>query len=509
MFGLGALALAACAPAAPAGTSAPGPAAADTSADSAASAGDSAGDAVPRLPSSERWRRHLDDDLLRFWLHPEALGRTPGDFPTFRCNDGRVYRADAPCPELAEAPPWLSGELGVEYTRMKSRQTFAYGVGFHITGDPALLAHARAGVDFLRRRAYEPTGTAVSYWKDGVAGPPADQRTTQDLAYAQVGLAFFYYLTRDPEVLADLVRLEQHIFDRYWDPDAGMLRWVLAAGPGGEPDQQELVAQLDQINAYLLLVAPLITDPATRERWLSHLHALSQIVRERFYAPAHNLFWGAVHAPERMRLGAHHTDFGHSAKSLWMLYLSARLADDHDQGRFTKRAADALIARAVTESGCWAAGVREDGALDRFSNWWTAAELDQLAATVALIDRTTARYLAKSYDCWLERFVDPGDHGVWPFVAPAGDGDEAEAGGPKVFHWKNGYHEFEHVLVALITTAALRGEPLTLHYAFRERPASELIQPYYFRADIAAEAPLPLPGVDGLAGTSVTFTDLR
>src|SRR5436190_2506429 len=171
--------------------------------------------AAGELPSLDRWRRHVTDEILPFWVTPDALGTPVGNFPTFRCNDGAVFRADAPCPELA-GTRWIAPELGRDYTRMKSRQTYLYGVAFHITGDERYLGYARAGVAWLREHAYERGGSAVTYWAAGAAGPPVDQRTSQDLAYAQVGLAFYYYLTRDPEVLADLVRLERHIMTRYW-----------------------------------------------------------------------------------------------------------------------------------------------------------------------------------------------------------------------------------------------------------------------------------------------------
>lgn len=477
-----------------------------------------------QLPSQARWRDHLTRELLPFWTQADALGTPPGNFPTFRCNDGTVYRGDAPCPELGDAFPWITQELGTEYTRMKSRQAFVYGVGFHLTGDERLLAHARAGVDYLRRHAYEPTGSAVSYWRDGQPGPPPGQRTTQDLAYAQLGLAFYYYLTRDAEVLADLIRLERHIFTAYYEPSWGMLRWVLEEGPGGRPDQQELVAQLDQVNAYLLLVAPLLEEPM-RGRWLGDLHTLARVIRDRFFASEHGMFWGAVHDPARMQLGTHHTDFGHSGKALLMLYLTGVLVGDPPLVDFAREHARALLARAATPSGCWAANVSPDGQIERWSNWWTSAELDQAAATLALAERefrpTGLGYLAQSYACWLERFVDTEGGEVWPFIAhpeetpaKAGADQGPQVHPPKVFHWKNGYHALEHALVAMITTAGLTGEPLVLYYAFREpldgkRGQPGPVQPYVFRGTVAGDTPHPLRSMPGFRGRRVVFRDIH
>lgn len=465
------------------------------------------------LPGPERWRAHLEDELLPFWTTPEALGSPPGNFPTLRCLDGRAYHADTPCAELASAPPWIAREAGVEYARMKSRQVFAYGVGFHVTGDPSLLAHARAGVEYLRRHAYErDTGSAVSYWRDGRPGPPPAQRTSQDLAYAQLGLAFYYYLTRDPEVLADLQRLKDHIFSAYYEPSKGLVRWVREASEAGQPGQEELVAQLDQINAYLLLLAPLVDEPE-RGRWLGDLGRLTRTLVERFYAPQEGLFWGAIHEPGLRRLGSDHTDFGHSIKALWMTLLVGELVGDVSLVAFAREHAPPLFERAAQPSGCWAASVGAGGELDRGSIWWTSAEFDQTVGTFALRDRSFGRYLPGAYRCWFERFVDPKGHEVWPFVSADWPAELARPRKmPKAFHWKNGYHSTEHALVALLTTAGLQGRPVALHYAFRQMPDRDRIRPYLFQGTLAESTPEPLPAAPafaGLRGLRVVFRDVR
>jgi mannose/cellobiose epimerase-like protein (N-acyl-D-glucosamine 2-epimerase family) len=471
------------------------------------------------LPSVDRWRQHVTDELLPFWTTPDALGTPVGNFPTFRCNDGSAYRAEAPCLELSKAPAWISTELARDYTRMKSRQTFLYGVAFHITGDERYLEYARAGVTWLREHAYEhDTGSAVTYWENGQPGPPADQRTTQDLAYAQVGLAFYYYLTRDPEVLADLVALERHIMTKYWDPSpapaGGMLRWVNADGatPGGAR-RQELVSQLDPIHAYMLLLAPLLEDDQVARAWQKDMVQLARVVKERFFAPEHGMFFGTVHDPAARKLGTRHTDFGHSMKSLWMLYLVGERTGERELVDFARPLIGPLLARAAQPSGCWASEYGARGTIHPDSQWWIFAELDQAAATLAGREPSAepyARYLAKSYDCWFTRFVDHKNHEVWPFV-PADWTEhifDAKAP-PKLNQWKNGYHSMEHALVAMITTAGLTGQRLPLYYAFVKVPPRARIQPYYFSAAIADDREHPLPQHPTLHGHEVVFRDLH
>lgn len=477
---------------------------------------------VPRLaagalPSLARWRQHVTDEIMPFWLTPDALGTPIGNFPTFRCNDGTAYHPEAPCRELAQPPDWIVPELGRDYARMKSRQTFLYGVAFHITGDERYLEYARAGVAWLRAHAYEhDTGSAVTYWSGGTAGPPPDQRTTQDLAYAQVGLAFYYYLTRDPDVLADLLHLERYIMTRYWEksaaPPGGMLRWVLADGDtAGDALRQELVSQLDQINAYMLLLAPLIEDDHAAADWQRDLIVLARVVKERFFAPEYGMFWGTLHEPRK--LGTRHTDFGHSMKSLWMLYLTGQSTGQRELVDFARPLIAPLLQRAAQPSGCWASGLKADGELDRGSQWWIFAELDQAAATLAGREPSSAPYadyLANSYACWFTRFVDHRNHDVWPGVPPDWTETSFEAHQPlKIFHWKNGYHTMEHALVAMITTAGLTGQNLPLYYAFVNTPPRQRIQPYYFTGTIADERDHPLPLHPAFHGRRVEFRELR
>jgi mannose/cellobiose epimerase-like protein (N-acyl-D-glucosamine 2-epimerase family) len=490
-------------------TPAPAPVAAEPARPPRLAAGD--------LPDLSRWRRHLAEELMPFWTTPDALGTPVGNFPTFRCADGSAYRAEAPCPELTGAPAWIAAELPRDYTRMKSRQTFTYGVAYHVTGEERYLEYARAGVEWLRGHAYErPSGSVISYWQDGKPGPAPDRRTTQDLAYAQLGLAFYYYLTRDPGVLADLLAVERHVMSKYWDaslPPGGMLRWVLADGDvPGDARRQELVSQLDQINAYMLLVAPLLEDPAVAAAWRRDLLALANAIKDGYFAPEHGMFWGVLHDPAARRLGGRHTDFGHSMKALWMLYLVGQATAQPGLTDFARPHVAPLLARAAQPSGCWASEPRADGTLNTSSQWWVFAELDQAAATLALREPApdAARYLAASYACWFERFVDPAGKELWPFVPADWTPATFAEGGPlKAFHWKNGYHGAEHALVALITTAGLTGQRLPLYFAFAAPPAASRIQPYYFRADIASRRDHPLPAHPGLRGTIVEFTDLR
>lgn len=462
-----------------------------------------ASEAVSRLPPGERWIQHLRADLLPFWNLPDAWGTPRGSFPTYRCNDGRRYDAARPCDELRYAPGWMPGIGARQYVRMMSRQAYFYGVAFHLTGDPAMLDLARDGVEYLRAHAFDrDTGSAVTWLEDGKpAGPPVLERTSQDLAYALVGLAMYYDLTRDPAVLRDIVRLKEHVFREYWDDRWGMLRWVVVdSHDQAEETRQELVAQLDQVNAYLLLVAPLLPEPQ-RAAWKAELLRLARLMREKYFSPEQHMYWGTLGARDSKAPGARHNDFGHSAKGLWMTERIGRLTGDADLVRFATGEGAMLLARALLPDGTWGSRPLPGGSIDEGKEWWIDAELDQLCATLALHDPACARNLVTSYAFWLRSMPDPAGKEVWGRVAADGTPDR----GLKIHLWKSGYHSAEHALVAYLTTQALQGRPAVLYFAF-QGSAGEY-RPYLFGGKAERIEVLPAPGRG--PRVKVTFTGLE
>ncbi len=458
------------------------------------------------LPTGERWLKHFKEDLLPFWNVPDAWGVPRGDFPTFRGNDGKAVDWAKPPVELAEAPGWIKETFGRDYVRMKSRQTYFYGVAYHLTGDPKMLELARDGAAFIRKRALDPkTGSSVSYWERGVPKPELLARTTQDLAYAQLGLAMYYYLTRDESTLRDIKKLKRHIFTQYWNPQWQALRWVKKEGPEGEHLRQELVAQLDQINAYMLLLTPILPEP-DRKTWTADLQRLAQTMVRDYHDADRHLFWGTIHDPVQKKLGSRHTDFGHSAKAYWMLERIGHLTKDQALIDLATTGARAVLKQAyLPDSGTWGSRLHPDGSVGTGKEWWIYAELDQLAATLALTDPAQALPLPRTADFWFKRMVDPVNHEVWGGTGGAPDFEVWD--GPKIHQWKSGYHSAEHALVGYLTAQALHSQPATLYFA--PRSAKAALRPYFFEGTATSRTSLPLPGFTGRRKIEVTFMGLR
>jgi hypothetical protein len=519
---------------------------------------------------AETWRTHLQDKLMPFWTMPSALGNP---FPTYRCNDGSAY-GDPTC-EFADIKgtnkevrdhnkkdgplEWLSGPqnelFNRQYIRMHSRQTYAYGVAYHLTGNPEYLKLAHRGVKWLMANAIDQkNGGSYTYIDKGEGSPAYTLRTSQDQSYTMVGLAFYYYLTRDPEVFKVLTKLKNDVLKTYqssnWE-GGRLVKWMLEtkqepnptclstipAPDKGSTEQKELVALLDQVNAYMLLVTQTAPTPEDHELWLKDLHSLAETIHRRFYNDGeksqHQVYTGispivptgmfagcltykgplfaekisdcspAPIDPENCNPSNHHTDFGHSIKSFWMLYLIGREAEDKEMEQFGANGAKELFKHAFyPQDGSWARAYKlqddngkpipfdpKSAKQDTNKEWWIYAELDQMAGTLALIDPAEyVPYLNKTHKYWLSNFVSDKYFEVPHWVYdPSCNSDCDNKLIPRANLWKNSFHSTEHSLVAYISTSGVNHTPATLYYALvtKELPTNGL-HPYYYRATKAS-----------------------
>lgn len=441
---------------------------------------------IPGLPDGQRWMTHFKEDLLPFWDRPEALGNPVGKFPTKRCNDGTVYdKKSNHCPEIG-ANGWLA--LDLEYTVSRSRQTYAYGVAFHLTGDPRYLEYAKAGVDYLRQNAFDRENGGTYHLWNGMERawqPGPLHRNPQELAYSLLGISFYYYLTRDPEVLPNILAVKDFIFENYYNPDLNALQWMQASdGSETNPLDKRLVAQLDNLNAYMVLVTPLLPEPE-QSAWKADMVKLANLMIDEFYSEEDGLFFLTVNDPAQKSLKNAGTDFGHSIKAMWMIYHVGQIAGVPDLVSFAQTNGPRVLEKAyLAENGSWANGYEAGGTLVKDKDWWIYNELDQFTMEMALSDPSLARYLPQTTDYYFRYFVDH-EHGeVWTAIDNATNQPKTDSL-PKAWPWKNAYHSFEHALIGCITAQQMNGQPVILYYAFQQKPAEIAIQPYFLRGDLA------------------------
>jgi hypothetical protein len=176
--------------------------------------------------------------------------------------------------------------------------------------------------------------------------------------------------------------------------------------------------------------------------------------------------------------GARHNDFGHSGKAFWMAMLVGRQIGDRNMLAWARASAQTLLAQAYDgDDETWASRWTADG-VDSGRTWWIHAELDQLAAALAVDGRFDTDRLARTQTYWLRHFVDRRYGEVYGGLSPAG---EPPSHSLKQHQWKNGYHSTEHALVGYLAWHALRREPAPLYFA---TPPGARLTPYFFEGSV-------------------------
>ncbi len=448
---------------------------------------------VPAALQPQTWTDHLREDILPYWLQDDARGTPVGNFPTERSMTGSVNDNTARRP------------------RMLSRQTFAYSVGYLMTGDPELLRLARAGADWLLDHVPDQASGGYHAVLDDAGAPgAAEPKAAQDTAYVMLGLAAYYFVTRAPDVEAELLRGRNQLFDTdsYWDAENNRIRDGMQADFSAEWDRfgddgWELVAQLDPVNAFLLLTQPVLSRAEDRATFLADLRTLSETMVREFWQDG--VFWG-IHN-EKGNYGGHHVDFGHTLKAQWMVLQVDKRLQDHP---FLDFSADnirpGLEAAFDAENERWAKRRTSETGIEYGSDWWIYAEADQLAATYAL-QTGQGDFVAATAAHWLTDYVDARPEGeVIPNIRR--DGQPGNNWPPwstaKCNVWKNGYHSSEHALVMYLVSSYFSQVPAQLYFAVPNADANTFVaRPYFFDGDEVQRSVLDDVEVDGTTLTRV------
>jgi len=310
-------------------------------------------------------------------------------------------------------------------------------------------------------------------------------------------LALYYYLTRDEAVLADIIQLKNFIFKHY-------AQELLMTSTTAAQQQPTLSAQLTQVNAYMLLMTPLLPKPI-QKTWQQELLYFAKMMRTHFYSEQNHCFY--QHRAQANDTDLKHCDWGNTIKALVMIYHIGQLTQQHDLVVFARAQLSVIFEQAFVQPtahhpGFWASGQRADGSLNKNKIWWIYAQFDQAAATLSLDHERFTQYLVETYDYWFNYWVDKKHYEVWHLIDVNGVPQF-----PKAHLWKNGYHSTEHALIGYLTAQALHHKPVTLYYALNAHTKATLL-PYWFSGTITPKTTTG-PLTVGLEQVKVVFEQLH
>ena len=385
------------------------------------------------------WENHVLMDLYPFWSSSDALGGDEyGNFPTYRCDDGSAYGKKLnQCKEIEAAPEWITDYTDYDIAVQHSRQIFFYSVGYHLTGNSKMLQHAKAGIDVFFTKFIDGDRGAICTYASKVKSlclPAENERTSMEHANALIGLAMYYYVTRDEAVGDFVFKSVDYTFSNWYREDWFMMGMAnkTSAKPSvpvleGEPLEvrKDMLAQLDQLNAYLMILRGLSRNS---EQWNKRMLDLALALKDSFWDEHFNIMWGNANYKV---LNSVHSDFGHSQKCLWFIMMTAEHLNDKKLFEWAYTRAMRMIPLAwlprrlfhnitTGDVGTWAFDRTESGASNSGHVWWVYAELSQTAAFMSVSNPSIASAVtSKSYSAYMNLFLDP---------------DSPQKG---VFHWKD------------------------------------------------------------------------
>lgn len=434
------------------------------------------------------WKEHLVKDLMKFWTKPAATNFQGDLFPTYRMNNGELLpenREDWPQEiKAALADDDTKGLVETDYNfiRAHSRQTYAYGIAFHMTGNREYLELCRKGTLALVNAMDGNYGMHVMQkHKTGEWDVEREVRTSQDLAYGLTGLSMYYFLTHDPGILHKIIQVKDYIFKTYMDDGRGYLTWY----PKHNHDPQvQIVAQLDQMYAYMLMLTPSLPEPY-QSIWKKDMKKIADILITQFYSERYEIFWGTEDTAAAHSFGTDHTDFGHSVKTFWVILKVGELLGNPFYIDFARPKIEKILNDAfIKEDGSWARRFNADGSLDIDKEWWILAELDQACEILAVNDPSYYEYLNATQRYWLDKMVDHEYGEIWHMVD--GKTHQPKIQYPKVHNWKTSLHSFEHVLFGYMTASRIKDMEFEVYYALPEweRASHRTVAPYMFFGNV-------------------------
>jgi len=439
---------------------------------------------IKDLTEPSVWKEHIEEDLMKFW-NKDSTELQKGLFPTYLTNEG--YRLSE---NSQEWPPEIQAALQNDdtkglinpeynYIRAHSRLTYANGIAFHVSGKEDYLKQCKKGVDALLDAIDGNQGMfTVQNKKTGEWGQARGERTSQDLAYGLTGLCMYYFLTHDKTILHHIIQLKDYIFDAYLDKEKGYFTWL---PKDNKNNDIEIVAQLDQLYAYMLFVTPSLPEPY-QTQWKKDLEEIVYILISRFYSERYQFFWGQDTTSSSQTLGTNHTDFGHSVKTMWVIFRIGVLLKKTDYMLFAQEKIDKILKEAYIEKDqCWGRRFDEHGQMDKDKEWWILAELDQATEILALNDPSYLEYLNHTNSYWFTYMVDHENGEIWHMVD--GETNQPVLCYPKAHSWKNALHSFEHALFGYMTSSQIKEKDFSLFYAFVEEEEAKKAEPYLFLAN--------------------------
>jgi mannose/cellobiose epimerase-like protein (N-acyl-D-glucosamine 2-epimerase family) len=421
---------------------------------------------VANIPEGAFWVEQATQDILDPWTQ-HARDTAEGAFHTFLDRQWEPYK-------------------GYEkYPGMLSRHIYSYSTGYLLTGRKEYLRHASRLVDYLIQHGWDRKyggwynalnrqGRVVDSTKDGFLQP-----------YAITGLAMYYFVTHDPEILDYIERSNRIMQEHAWDSTHGGYYRSLHRDLSVENSDKDFSPQLAPVSGYLIYLYLATRDQA----YLKQMEQVMGLVNIRMSPPDEpwvlerfDRSWNDTHGP---RQDSTELNTGHNAEVVWMWL---RLYQLTGKAEYLEQAMDLqepLYQYGFeNRKGVWfhRIGLENPSLHNSTTPWWIQAYGNMLS--LCLYHQTEQDQFLKAFrrgaEFWNRHFIDDQYGGAYLSVGLEGNIHK----GAKAVRTKTSYHSMEHGLLNYLgSNLWIHGKPVTLHFSVHHPEAGGKLYPLPLETD--------------------------
>jgi len=412
---------------------------------------------VSNVQDGRYWKDQAINDILPYWTD-NAMDRDSGAF---------ITNLDA---------QWKHGSDSRKYPSMIGRHIFSYSVAYLMTGTEEYLDIAEQTKDFLLEKAWD---TEHGGWYDVLNRDGTPDIRTRNMfiqTYALTGLAMYYFVTHDREVLEYIIETDRHLETAMLDSLNG--GYYNVAGNDWQiiDSNKSFASQVAPVSGYLLYMYLATGDSVYLERSRRIMDWVSDRMRDPGSGWILEYFdrnWSMLESDPDI------INVGHNIEVAWMLLRLTMLNGTGGIPETARQLEDLLYAATFREeTGLWLTtlGRRDPRITDDFTYWWIQAYGNMYSLCSYRISGNKERldHFIKGAEFWDSYFLDRDNGDTFTSVYHNGVAKDSTKANP----YKTSYHSIEQCLLNyLYLSFWVNHELVRLHFRIMDPREGDLLFP--------------------------------
>ncbi len=413
----------------------------------------------PEVLTGAYWKNQALNDIIPYWSkysHDTVYG-------AFITNLDSVWK------------PFGKSD---KYPSMISRQIFSYSVSYLLSGNKNDLERAEKAVQWLNDKAWDKE---FGGWFDvlDAAGNTVDSaKTTFVQVYAITGLALYYFVTHDPQVLACIEQANNLLESKVWDQGAGGYYNVMNRDWSIKDSNKSFSSQITPVSGYLIYLYCTTHDP----KYLSQIDRILNVTTTNMIDKESGWVlenfdknWVSLSGKEDKT----EINIGHNIETAWMLLRANALTGDSKYLNIAEKLSQTIFKYGVLkDKELWLTTVDRNSSSVHHPNtyWWVQAygNMFNLYWYHATGQKKYLDDFQKGAILWDKHFMDKKHGDTYTSIDTAGMVKDAT----KANRFKTSYHSMEHCLLNyLCLNLWTNKEPVEFHFKINSSKKGKVLYP--------------------------------